>query len=293
MAEQHVQIFKAIGVPDDIISKIEAVTTDNLKDFKTDDILPAFSSAYENKFLNDATFLGKLTEDKIPQTITQKISTSQYERHLNELTAVAKDMGVTVDDIPEATRRSLKGYQREIINRYATMKGTSNKDVTKLQEQLAEMSTQKTDLETSIPTKITEAVTKEKGVFQNQMIRLLGALQVGQIEGAPNPEYITDALLSKIGENYLLQLSSNGLSLDIMQKDHPTLKAVGKNNEIITFKSLAQSILEADKMITKKSSEEEGKITKVIIGGKDKDGKTIVSPDIQKYMDAEAQAKIK
>lgn len=295
MPEQHIKIFEALGVPKETIDKIEALTPETLKDFKADDYTGIISGTYEKKFLNDAGFLGKIDITKLPEESTKKVQTVQYERFLNEIKDVAKELDIDTTGIDDATQRQLKNFARTVIQKYGEKKGTHTEAITKLQADLQKAMQEKATIETGLPTKISEAVTAEKTKFGSLLQRTLARSVLSGIEGlTATPEYITDTVLAKVAAKYTPVLNEATLTIDLMQKDNPQLKALDKTGKELLFKDIATEILTADNMIAKKDEKDKTKEKKTfIIGGGDENPTVVIagSDKIQKAMEAEAKNK--
>jgi hypothetical protein len=258
MPEQHVQLLTSLGVPKDVIDKIEAVTPETMKDFKVDDYTGVIASTYENKFLNDATFLGKIPVEKIPESVKKLYETGQYERFLNEMKGVAKELDIDISDIDEGTQRKLKDFTRTVLNKYGTKKGVSNDALQKVQSDLQKALEAKSEAETKAGGLVTEAVKNTSLKYQKQIQKLATQTILSSIEGlTAKPEYIVDALMNKIQAKYSVGFNEDTLQFELMQKDNPALKALDAAGKQINFNDEVVAILETDKMIVKPKTKEE------------------------------------
>lgn len=296
MAEQHVQIFKAIGVPDDVITRIEAITPETLKDFKVDEYTGSISTTFENKFLNDAGFLGKIPMDKIPEPVKKLLETGQYERFLNEMKAVAKELDIDITDIDETTQRQLKPFTRTVLQKYGTKKGATNEQITKVQNELQTALQEKTKAEEKANGMVTEAVKTTSQKYQGVLQKMLAQQTISAIEDLITPaKYIVDAVNGQIAAQYAIVFDEATMEMKLMQKDNPALKALDKAGNEITYKDAAIAILVADNLIKKKEEkkeEEKKKIETVTISGPE--GVVIAGNDkITKAIEAEKQNKTK
>jgi hypothetical protein len=272
MAEQHIAIFKEIGLPQDVIDKIEGVTPETLKDFKPGDYTGIINTNFENRFLNDAGFLGKIPVDKIPETARKALEKGQYERFLNEMGDVAKELGIGIDDLTDDVKRSIKQFYRTTTQRYGEKKGATTETVTKLQNDLQIAMQQKAAAEEGANGKITEAVKATTTKYLSVLQKLAGQTVLASIEGlTAKPEYIIDGLMNKIGNKFSIAFDENTLGFVLMQKENPQLKALDAKGNEISFTDAAVDILTNDKMIVKKADDNDddagdGKTQKIIIG---------------------------
>lgn len=258
MPEQHVQLLTSLGVAKEVIDKIEAVTPETLKDFKVDEYTGAIASTFENRFLNDAAFLGKIPVEKIPEPVKKLYETGQYERFLNEMKAVAKELEIDITDIDEATQRQLKPFARTVLNKYGTKKGATTEAMTKLQGELQKALEAKAEAETKSGGMVTEAVKAATQKYNVKMQKLAAQQVLGAIEGlTAKPEYIVDALLQKVQSKFTVVFNEDTMSFELMQKDNPALKAIDAKGAQIQFNDEVVAILETDKMIVKQKTKEE------------------------------------
>lgn len=257
MEAQTKQVLSSLGLADDKILELENLPADKLADFKPDDLVGLITTGVKTKVLNDPTFYDTLTADKLPEAVRKKMETGQYENFINELSTVAvKKLGlVEGEDFTKDDARKASLMFEKAAKAYLG-KNATNKDLVKIQSDLQEALTQKTELETSLPTKILEAVNKEKLTSGSVIEKLAGMHKLSLVEGMKvKPSLIIDSIMSKMKGQATITFDPETMEFAVMQKDHPTL-ALLKDGKAVTFDALLQSILEAEKLIDKETAEE-------------------------------------
>lgn len=238
------QVLERLGLEK---ADVDGLTTlaDDAKDFKPEDYVTKVSTGFENKFLNDATFLGKLKLESLPADIKKTIEAGQYGRFINEFKALATKQGIDLADLTDEEQKSLSKLGTKAFEKYAGKLGTPDA-LQKVQADLQKALSDKTALETELPTKLETAKNTVKGEMQTQINKLVAMNELSGIKGFKvKPGLVVDGLLSSLSDKYTIV--ANGIKVSLMQKDQPTLKALGTDGKEITFaQALSQEAKEAE-----------------------------------------------
>lgn len=259
MAEQHVKIFTALGLPQEAITAIEGLTPDKLEGFTPDEYVNQVSGVFKNKFINDGDFLNSIPQDKLPNTVIKGIESGQYNRFLNEVGEVAKkDYGVDISTLPQDTQKSLKGMVRAVFQE-SLKKSANPETVQKLQ---GELSNALAELETTkggIPTAIEQAVSKEKNALVGKLERMATINQLRGIEGLTvEPDFAMPAV-DMLKTKYTVLFNPETFEFSLAQKDNPQLKVLKADGKELSFTDALTALLTDKKLIAPKAGGEEGK----------------------------------
>lgn len=297
MAEQHDKILAALGVNVDTLKKLNELTPEQLKEFKLDEYVAPITTTFETKFLNDNSFLKKLSADKLPPEILKTIESNQYGRFMTEMKEVAeKELGLKIDGFTEDENKSLKKFFRKANQEYVATKAGDKTTLTDLQKQLATALQEKETVENSTQKKINDAISLEKGKYGSSIEKLvvksyLTSLRDLGYELKANPEYIVDAVANKLKTSFSLNLNDD-FSIDLKQKDNPQLDVLDGGGKKKTFNDALIETLTSDKMITKLEEGKDAQGKPVVTVKVEGDGKSSVIPEyiaanINKNIEAE------
>jgi hypothetical protein len=249
MAQQHVQILQALGMPDNQIQELENLK--DVKDFKPEKYADTLTTIQRNKLLNDESFLNSIPEEKLPE-LRKAVESGQYQRFIKELEEVAASLGVKVDDLPEETRRSLKKLSLETNKRYLEKHGGDNKGaVTELQTKLQEALKNYDELSKGQQAKIDELLSKERGTISQKMETLVARSKVSAIKGLTvKPEYITQAATDKIKAIHDVVFNPDSMEFELKQKGKPQLDVLKANGSKLSFDEELTRVLTEDGLIS-------------------------------------------
>lgn len=281
MPEQHVALFKGLGLPEEAITAIEALTPDQMKAWKADDpeSLKVFDpnkytadiqTAMKTVLTNDATFLASIPEDKISKDILKKIESGQYARFQNEIHETAiKKLGLEDKvDLTDEDKKSIKGMVEKIATTYLTKKGGSAGAVEmqkKLSEALQSIETMKTENTENLK----KELEKVNGANSAKMIRTLTRIELNDIPDvqlAVSAGVLTDSVLGELTSLYAVVLDGND-NLVLKQKAHPELDAIDDKGNKITLKPALKKIVLEKKLGTEvKVDSNDPNKKKIIVG---------------------------
>ena len=265
MAKQHVLIFRALGIPQATIDKIEALKEEELKDWKPDEYVGEINTLAKTKLENDPTFLNAIPEDKIPDATKKKIEKGQYARFQNELFDVAKKLNLTDKDISEEDKKSIKGIAEKIAVAYLA-NNNSTEGLKKMQADLAEARQQVEAANTTWQKKFDDGIAAEKNSSQSKLMRLVFQSSLGslpKIKLMAPPEYLTDRLLTKMNSQFNLVLGE-GEQIFLKQKENAALDVIDKTGKKIGFNDALREMVIAEK-IGEEIVEDPGKKKTVIV----------------------------
>jgi hypothetical protein len=301
MKQIFAAIMLAMGVPQAKIDSLLAMTDEQAKEFKPDEIVKEIGETQRNKLLNDPEFLNAIPEDKVPETTRKKIESGQYARFQNELIEVAmKKLGLKdKEDLTDEDKKSIKGLTEKIARTYLE-KNNGSDGLKKLQADLQAALEEKTTLETSLTEKLTNREKELNGEFGSKMVNMLTKLQLSNLDKvklAVQPGYIATPVLEKLRSKYHLNL--NGEEIELKQKDNPALDVIDKAGKKLSFGEALRAVVLEDKLGTEITEEEGGKAgggrTKVKVDGGSGGGEggevevaSYISDKMQSVLDAEA-----
>lgn len=261
MPEQHTQVLKELGVPDDKIAALEVLTPDQLKDFKAADYTTPALQTIKGKLLNDADFLKSIPEEKLSD-LAKKIESGQYTRFQKELAEVATELGIDVATLPEETKKSIKGLFRETNKQYLAKHGTGENKaaVQELQTKLQESLKNYDDLTKGQQKALDEALAKQSGTITQKMEKLVVQSKVGAVkELNTKPEYVAETAHNKVKAQYLVVFDTDAMEFKLMQKANPQLDVLKSDGSILSYDEALIAVLDKDGLINKKKDDEDDK----------------------------------
>lgn len=291
MAKQHVDIFKALGIPQADIDAIEALTDDTMKDWKPDATTQAIRTLMKTSLQNDPEFLNAIPEDKIPEATKKKLESGQYARFQNELLTVAKKFGIEEKEFTDDDKKSIKGFSEKMMTLYLTKKGNVE-GLQAMQKELGEVKQQleakeeewKTKMETEITGVTTKMGTK---LMRNTLQASLGSIPGVKLKVGPN--VMVDTVMGRLAAKFSIVMKDND-ELDIMNKENNKLEAQDKSGKKIPFTQALKEVVIEDGLgeEVKIDDKKPGDKKKVIIGSDEGggEGDAVVVPDyIQQNID--------
>ncbi len=249
MAKQHIELLKAVGLPEDKITALEGMKEEELKDWKPDELVGLVKTGIKSGLLNDAEFLASIPEDKINKDILRKIESGQYARFQNELVEVAtKKLGLEDKELTAEDRKSIKGLAEKMAVTYLAKKGNVEglaKMQTDLQEAQQNLETLKNEHKTNLETELKKVNT----VNDARVLRTLARVEIGQLEGVTlsvAAKFVTDPVLNALTSKYALVLGDNDEIL-VKQKDNPALDVMEKGKKL-SFVDVAKQVVIDNKL---------------------------------------------
>jgi len=293
MPEQHVQLMKGLGISDDEIKAIEALTPDqmkawaekptdpeSLKIFDPSKYVGNVQTGIKTKLSNDPEFLKTIPEDKIDPAILKKYESGQYARFQNELVEVAtKKLGLEDKDLTADDRKSIKVLAEKIAVSYLsknTKDGSLKEMQTQLQTALQSVETMKTEHTTNL----TKALEETNGKHTAKLIKTLTKVELASIDGitlSVGASFISDPVLSALTAKYAVVLDDND-NLVLKQKENPKLDVIDTAGKTVTFQQALKETVVANKLGVVKAADDKDKDkdkdkrNKIIIGGGDGGG---------------------
>lgn len=266
------QLIEKIGLEKTDVDAIVALP-DDAKDFKPEDYVAKVNTNYENRFLNDNTFLGKIDIAKLPATLTKSIEAGQYGRFINEFKALATKQGIDLADLTEEEAKSLNKMGEKVFEKYKGKLG-SPEAVQKLQADLSKALSEKAALETEAPTKLEEAKKGVRTEMQATIERLMAANELAAIkELKVRPALVVDGVMQAIRSKYTVTSTKDELVLT--QKANPQLEVFDSAGKKITFKDAL--LAEAKELDLLNPEQKEGDEDK---GGKGKHTVTVEGDEV-------------
>jgi len=285
MPEQHIQLLTSLGIPKEQIDTLEALTPEQVKEWKPDEMVTVVQTNMKNTLSNDPTFLSTIPEDKINKEILKKYESGQYARFQNELIEVAtKKLGL--DDKEVLTledRKSIKTMTEKIAHAYATKTGNVE-GLKKMQTELAEARQGLEALKEEHTNNLKTELEKVNGANSAKLIKTLAKVELQgltDIELSVDAKFISDPVLSALSSKYNVVLDGND-NLDIKQKDNVALDVIDKGGKKITFSQAIKEIVLDNKLgtLVKEGDPGPGGKKKIIVGsGGGGSDEPIVLPD--------------
>lgn len=282
MPEQHVAIFKGLGLPDEAITAIEALTPEQMKAWKPEDpeSLKVFDpnkytadvqTVMKNTLSNDPTFLSSIPEDKINKDTLKKYESGQYARFQNELVEVAtKTLGLEDKELTLEDRKSIKKLTEKIAVTYLAKKGGAQ-GLVEMQAKLSEALASAEAMKEEHTKNLTTELEKVNGSNTAKLIKTLARVELSSLDDinlSVAASYITDPVLSELNTLYTVVLDAND-NLDIKQKAHPTLDVLDTGGKKLPISAAIRKIV-LDKKLGSEKKEGDDKTNpkkKIIIGG--------------------------
>ncbi len=269
MAEQHVAIFQGLGLSPEQIAEIEGVTPEKLTEFKADGYLTAINGVQKTKFSNDADFLGSLSVDKLPATLTKNIESGTYGRFMNELKELAaKEWGVDPKTVLSPDQeKSLKGA-------FKTLRDASIKDkpeaMKELQAQLATALQDKEATATTLKKEMEVALATEKGATGAILERIAGVNVIASVKGLTTPaKFLVSPVLQQVKAKYAMVVDPETFDVKLMQKANPELEALDGGGKPLSYSAIVAEILKKEGVIDETKAAKEGAapvVTTVTVG---------------------------
>lgn len=250
MAKQHELLFKALGVPDNLIKIIEEVKPEEAENFKPEEIVKSIREGSKSLLMNDGDFLKTIPEDKIHPDILKKYESGQYARFTNELIEVAtKKLGLDEKKVfTDEDKKSIKKLAEKMATSYLAEKGNTDglaKMQADLQKALGDLDQQKTEFETKLSTEKEALSVANVG----KVLKLLTTIELGKLDKVKlnvPATYITDPLLGKLGNKYNLVLEND--QIELRQKENKALKVLDSAGKEISFAQALRSQVLEDKV---------------------------------------------
>jgi len=279
MPEQHVQLMKGLGYSDEQINAVEALTPEQLKDWKPDDLVTTAQTNMKNVLSNDPAFLASIPEDKINKDILKKYEAGQYTRFQKELVEVAtKKLGLDEKEVlNDEDKKSIKAMTEKIAHAYATKSGNIE-GLKKMQEELGEARQSLDAMKTQHAENLKTELEKVNGANTAKLIKTLTKVELAGLENvklAVAAGFISDPVLISLSSKYAVVLDDND-QLTLKQKANPELDVMDTAGKKVTFQAALREAVIANKLGTEvKEGEGDGKKKKVIIdtGGENGEGK--------------------
>lgn len=267
-AEHVNQVLERIGLEKADIESISKLP-DDAKDFKPEDYAGKVAAGYENKLMNDTTFLGKLTVDKLPNELKRTVEAGQYGRFMNEFKALAVKQGIDIADLSEEDAKSLNKTVTKVFEKYAGKLGSSEA-VTKLQNDLQKALHDKSEIETALPTKLSDLEKRVKGEMQTTIKKLIASNELANNKNLKvKASLVIDSLLNRLENKY--SLVNEGTEIFIRQKENPQLKVTDSAGKELTFAEALKAEGVAEDLFnpeTVKPGEESGNgVYKITVNG--------------------------
>lgn len=270
MAEQHVKFMESLGIPKEQIDAVEALTPEQLKEWKPDPLTDMVRTGLKSTLSNDPDFLASIPADKLNPEILKGIEKGQYARFQNELTEVAtKQLGLDGEkDLTPEDRKSIKGLVAKIAAKYLEKNnGTEGlKEMqTKLQDALAQVET----LTKAGEEKLKTELEKVNGANTAKLIKTLAKVELSNLDGielSVSPSLISETILAQISAKYAVVVDDND-NLTIMQKANPTLKVLDAAGKEVTFQQVLKKTVLENKAGVESKIDADPKKKKVVIGG--------------------------
>jgi hypothetical protein len=272
MAKQHIELLKALNVPEEKITALEAMKDDDLKEWKPDEYVSTITGGLKTILSNDSEFLASIPKDKISPAILKEIEKGQYARFQNELEEVAiKKLGLDPNDLTAEDKKSIKGYVEKVATTYLAKKGNVD-GLAKMQSDLLLSQQNLEQLKTDHDKNLQAELQKVNTAKDARILRTVARVEMSSIEGVKlnvAAKFVTDPVLQAITSKYALVLDDSD-EIHIKQKDNPTLDVMEKGKKL-TFADVAkQTILDYKLGVEEKQADPndpKNKKTKVIIGG--------------------------
>lgn len=273
MPEQHIQLLTNLGLGKEQIDTLEAMTPEQLKEWKPDDLVTAVQTNMKNTLSNDPAFLASIPEDKINKDVLKKYEAGQYARFQNELVEVAtKKLGLDDKEVLTAEdRKSIKTMTEKIAQAYAVKTGNVD-GLKKMQQEKAEALQQLETLKEQHTTNLKTELEKVNGANSAKLIKTLAKVELQSLDGVDFPidvKFISDPALAALSSKYAVVIDAND-NLEIKQKDNVALDVLDKAGKKITFnQALKEVVLENKLAVVRKEDDGGGdhKKKKIIIGG--------------------------
>lgn len=302
MAEQHIQLMKGLGLDDEQIKAVEALTPDQLKDWKADDpeklkifnpgeLVTKIQTGMKNVLTNDPAFLSSIPEDKLPKDVLKKIESGQYTRFQNELEEVAtKKLGLDPNDLTAEDKKSIKGLTEKIALAYLK-KNNGTEGLTKMQGELSKALEAVETMKTVHADTLKKEIEAVNGKNTMKLVKTLTKVELqglDDVDLAVAANYVSDPVLATLNEKYAIVLDAND-NLDLKQKEQPALDVLDKTGKKITFQQALKETVIAMKLGTQTKVDPDnpkGK-KKVIIEGGGGDAGVVELPEhIKNKIDA-------
>lgn len=284
MPEQHVQLMKGLGFDDEQIKAIEAITPDQMKDWKADDpeklkvfnpgeLVTKVQTGMKNVLSNDPAFLASIPKDKISPAILKEVEKGQYARFQNELIDVAtKQLGLDEKtDLTEEDRKSIRGLTAKIATAYLSKNGNVA-GLEKMQKDLQKALEENETLKTGSEEKTKKQIEELNGKHSLKLINTLAKVELQGLDGiklAVAANYVSGPVLSAMNEKYAIVLDAND-NLVLKQKEQPALDVLDKAGKTVTFQQAMKETVLALKLGTEDKpdpTDPKGKKKVIIEGG--------------------------
>lgn len=246
MAEQHKKILKALGLPAAQIDALETMNETDAANLKVEDYVSPVKAIFQTQFLNDDSFLESIPEEKTSKVVKKNIEKGQYARFMNEMKDVAKELGISYDDLSPEIQTSIKGFYKETVKKAGTKEGSAAA-LAELQGKLQIALAEKTTLETSTADKISKAVNDATASYSAKLER---AATIAAMVGKTTvpAEYIVDTVIAKIKEVGTPVFNADTMSFAMKQKNNPELDVLKSDGTKTTFTETLDEILKKDNL---------------------------------------------
>lgn len=268
-------ILETIGIPADDITKISALTEDEVKTFDAKPYAEKVKSNYQTQFKNDPSFFTDIKLENLAPDVRKQIESGQYARATNVAKEkIAKALGFSADEIKDLEAddyKALDFYVPAITEKWTKTK-SSDKEV---QSQLIaerkkneELQTKfgadyEKNIETKYQTQAEQKVTA--AIFNASLIGELSTIPGLKIAAADIAKTANDILQSK----YSFQRVGD-YSVELRQKANPEMKVLktGSSQEL-TLKEALHDIATERGWVEKEKEGGSGGGTVKIEPGKD------------------------
>jgi type I site-specific restriction endonuclease len=272
MPEQYKQIVAALGIlPADKIAELDALTVDQLKDFKADGYVGDITTGMRTAALNDNEFLKTIDVQKLPSEVQKTIEKAQYGRFMNEMKSNLKAAGIDYEDLSEADQNSLKTLLTKGLEKHAAKIGAPDAQK-QLQAQLQAAIKEKEDLEGSWTKKHQEELDKLTSKYSSTMEKSTFSGKISRFDTKVPASMISESVLAIMKNDYHVTFEAETGVFTATQKTNPSLPVM-EGSKILTFDELLDKVMKASQLLNEKKEEgQEGKKkTMEIEGGKTKE----------------------
>lgn len=249
--QKHLEeVLTATGLPADQVKALVELPEDT-KDFKTDTYVGTIKTGVETGIKNDPKFYEGLNKENLPKEFLKTLESEQYGRAANILrTNVVKASGLSDKDF-EALGE--EGKKIDVFTPAFIKKVTEGKVTDKeLQQKLIDAHKELEELKAATP----ELEKKYQGQADQKIAEFQISAAVlttlASVQGLKAPaKYLNADVVRQLRGKYAFEIVDG--SVELRQKDKPTLKVLVDNKELTLAGAIGQ-ILEADQLIDKKAT---------------------------------------